>query len=202
MAREEPNGSWWWQLRVVEYLKPLVKDHDCPADSWTLRGLVQDFHLEVRVNCKPGVRLSGSFITWLKVDLRDFKLCILYGASRSPIHHLKPKGILGRDTQTEEVVGVTLGLINEYSLSPRDLECELDDWVNLKILPMKVVMKFVKKGKHSPRYIGPYRISKRIGNVAYELEQPLDLAKGLLGELKWFSSASHVEGVGYGHDST
>ncbi|WMV37170.1 hypothetical protein MTR67_030555 [Solanum verrucosum] len=37
-------------------------------------------------------------------------------------------------------------------------------------------MRFGKKGKLSPRYIGPYRISKRIGNVAYELEVPQELA--------------------------
>ncbi|WMV23873.1 hypothetical protein MTR67_017258, partial [Solanum verrucosum] len=30
--------------------------------------------------------------------------------------------------------------------------------------------------KLSPRYIGPYRISKRVGNVAYELELPQELA--------------------------
>ncbi|WMV07680.1 hypothetical protein MTR67_001065 [Solanum verrucosum] len=38
------------------------------------------------------------------------------------------------------------------------------------------VMRFGKKGKLSPRYIGPYRIAKRIGNVAYELEGPQELA--------------------------
>ncbi|WMV30588.1 hypothetical protein MTR67_023973, partial [Solanum verrucosum] len=32
------------------------------------------------------------------------------------------------------------------------------------------------EGKLNPQYIGPYRISKRIGNVAYELELPLELA--------------------------
>ncbi|WMV53894.1 hypothetical protein MTR67_047279 [Solanum verrucosum] len=41
---------------------------------------------------------------------------------------------------------------------------------------MKDVMRFGKKGKLSPRYIGPYRISKRMGTVAYELELPQELA--------------------------
>ncbi|WMV41177.1 hypothetical protein MTR67_034562 [Solanum verrucosum] len=45
-----------------------------------------------------------------------------------------------------------------------------------KVSPMKGVMRFVNKGELSPRYIGPYRISKRIGNVAYELELPSELA--------------------------
>ncbi|WMV29121.1 hypothetical protein MTR67_022506 [Solanum verrucosum] len=41
---------------------------------------------------------------------------------------------------------------------------------------MKGVMRFGKKGKVSPRYVGPYLILKRIGKVAYELELAADLA--------------------------
>ncbi|WMV30889.1 hypothetical protein MTR67_024274 [Solanum verrucosum] len=41
---------------------------------------------------------------------------------------------------------------------------------------MKGVMRFRKKGKLSPRYIGPYRLVKKIGNVVYELELPQELA--------------------------
>ncbi|WMV46258.1 hypothetical protein MTR67_039643 [Solanum verrucosum] len=41
---------------------------------------------------------------------------------------------------------------------------------------MKGVMRFGKKGKLSPRYIGPYHIAKRIDNVAYELKLPQELA--------------------------
>ena len=46
----------------------------------------------------------------------------------------------------------------------------------MKVSPLKGVMRYGEKGKLSQRYIGPYRISKRIGNVAYELEQLQELA--------------------------
>lgn len=57
----------------------------------------------------------------------------------------------------------------------RDLEFEIDDWIYLKVSPMKGVTRFGKKEKFLPRYIGPYRIYKRIGDVDYELELPLEL---------------------------
>ena len=58
----------------------------------------------------------------------------------------------------------------------RPLEFEVEDWVYLKVSPMKGVMRFGNKGKISPWYIDSYRISKRIDNVAYELELPQELA--------------------------
>ena len=55
-------------------------------------------------------------------------------------------------------------------------EFEVNDWVYLKVSPMKDVMRFGKKGKLSPWYIGPYRISKRIGNVDYMFDLSQELA--------------------------
>jgi len=43
----------------------------------------------------------------------------------------------------------------------RELEFQVDDWIFLKVSPMKGVMRFGKKGKHSPRYVGPYKILKK-----------------------------------------
>ncbi|XP_070010642.1 uncharacterized protein [Nicotiana sylvestris] len=61
-------------------------------------------------------------------------------------------------------------------LRHRDLEFQLDDWAFLKDSLMKGVMRFGKKGKLSPRYIGPYRILRRIWQVDYELEFPQQLS--------------------------
>src|SRR5687767_7918490 len=59
----------------------------------------------------------------------------------------------------------------------RDLEFEVGDLVYLKVSPMKGVMRFGKKGKLSPMYVGPYKILKKVGSVAYEVELPSELAK-------------------------
>ena len=46
----------------------------------------------------------------------------------------------------------------------------------MKVSHIKGEMRFGKKGKISPRYVGPYEILKRVGKVAYELELPAELA--------------------------
>ncbi|XP_015160865.1 uncharacterized protein [Solanum tuberosum] len=56
-----------------------------------------------------------------------------------------------------------------------NLEFEVEDWVFLKVSPMKGIMRFRKKGKLSPRYIAPYKIIWKIGMVAYELDLPSEL---------------------------
>ena len=51
----------------------------------------------------------------------------------------------------------------------RKVEFEVRDMIFLKVAPMKGVMRFQKKGKLSPRFVGPFKILKHIGKVAYEL---------------------------------
>ncbi|KAL5560854.1 hypothetical protein UlMin_037065 [Ulmus minor] len=58
----------------------------------------------------------------------------------------------------------------------RPLEFQVGDSVFLKVAPMKGVMRFGKKGKLSPRFIGPFEILERIGKVAYKLALPPELS--------------------------
>ena len=58
----------------------------------------------------------------------------------------------------------------------RPLEFSVGDRVFLRVSPMKGVRRFGRRGKLSPRYIGPYEILERIGEVAYRLALPPELA--------------------------
>ncbi|KAE8723570.1 Detected protein of unknown function [Hibiscus syriacus] len=59
----------------------------------------------------------------------------------------------------------------------KDRQFEVGDRVFLKVSPWKKVLRFGRKGKLSPRFIGPFRILKRVGPVAYQLELPSELSR-------------------------
>ncbi|KAD5960318.1 hypothetical protein E3N88_11790 [Mikania micrantha] len=46
----------------------------------------------------------------------------------------------------------------------------------LKVSPWKGIFRFGKRGKLSPRFVGPFKILERVGSVAYRLELPLELS--------------------------
>ncbi|WVZ97385.1 hypothetical protein U9M48_042927, partial [Paspalum notatum var. saurae] len=58
----------------------------------------------------------------------------------------------------------------------RDLTFKVDDFVYLKVSPMRGIRRFNMKGKLAPRYIGPFKIVERKGEVAYKLELPPNLS--------------------------
>ncbi|GJW76604.1 putative reverse transcriptase domain-containing protein [Tanacetum coccineum] len=63
------------------------------------------------------------------------------------------------------------------NLKHKPMEFEVGDKVMLKVSPWKGVVRFGKRGKLNPRFVGPFKVIKRVGDVAYKLELPEELSR-------------------------
>nr|GEX11271.1 putative reverse transcriptase domain-containing protein [Tanacetum cinerariifolium] len=113
----------------------------------------------------------------------------LYGSKcRSPViwAEIRESSLIGPELIQETTDKVVL--IKEKLKATRDrqkiyadnrrkpLEFEVGDRVMLKASPWKGVIRFGRKGKLAPRYVGPFEILERIGPVAYRLRLPEELS--------------------------
>ncbi|GKD78359.1 putative reverse transcriptase domain-containing protein [Tanacetum coccineum] len=57
------------------------------------------------------------------------------------------------------------------------MEFQVGDKVMLKVSPWKGVVRFGKRGKLNPRYVGPFKVLEKVGTVAYKLELPQELSR-------------------------
>ncbi|GKD37059.1 putative reverse transcriptase domain-containing protein [Tanacetum coccineum] len=62
-------------------------------------------------------------------------------------------------------------------LKRKPMEFQVGDKVMLKVSPWKGVVRFGKRGKLNPRYVGPFKVLERIRSVAYKLELPQELSR-------------------------
>ncbi|GJU16940.1 putative reverse transcriptase domain-containing protein [Tanacetum coccineum] len=112
----------------------------------------------------------------------------------SRAYHLETDGQKVRDAQltgpeiiretTERIIQIKYHLQalcdrqkNYANKRRKPLEFQVGDKVMLKISPWKGVIRFGKRGKLNPHYIGPFKILARVGTVAYQLELPEKLSR-------------------------
>ncbi|GJU10489.1 putative reverse transcriptase domain-containing protein [Tanacetum coccineum] len=141
-------------------------------------------------------QIRASETIWIDVTTRDSSLEVgkdYYGFyewiaknAKWPTHR---SGLI-RDT-TEKIVQIKNRLLTARSRQKsfayrrtKPLEFEVGNMVLLKVSPWKGTVRFGKRGKLSPCYIGPFKILARVGPVAYTLELP--------EELKGIHSTFHV----------
>jgi hypothetical protein len=81
----------------------------------------------------------------------------------------------------------------------REVVLEVGDYAYLRVSPIRGLRRFNVKGKLSPRFIGPFKIVERRGEVAYQLELPAQLS-GVhdvfhVSRLKKYTSEVKIEPV-------
>nr|GEX01019.1 putative reverse transcriptase domain-containing protein [Tanacetum cinerariifolium] len=150
-----------------------------------LRACVIDFG-KGRENYLPLVEFSynNSYHTSIKAAPSE----ALYGRKcRSPVCWAEVGDTQLIDPEIIHETTEKIGQIRQHLQAMRDrqrsyanarrkpLEFQVRDRVMLKISPRKGIIRFVKRGKLNPRYIGPFKILKRIGPLAYKLELPKEL---------------------------
>ncbi|GJY31533.1 hypothetical protein Tco_0415028 [Tanacetum coccineum] len=165
---------------------------DDSSNSLTTREMIAETYREVHKKI--------DFVSVMKNIISSDEECATFGSEDTANAHggrdfqklLYPEGEIGEGSligpelvlqMTDKVV-----LIKEKLKAARDrqksyadkrrklLEFEVGDRVLLKVSPWKGVMRFRKKGKLAPRYVGPFKILERIGLVAYRLRLPEELS--------------------------
>ncbi|XP_022895226.1 uncharacterized protein LOC111409405 [Olea europaea var. sylvestris] len=107
---------------------------------------------------------------------------------RSPVHRdeVGEKRVLGleiieRTVEAIDKIRTRIKAVQDRQKSyadirEKDLEFQVRDKVFLKVAPIKGVLRFDKKGKLQPHYIGPFEILDGIESVAYRLALPPELS--------------------------
>ncbi|GJY00951.1 putative reverse transcriptase domain-containing protein [Tanacetum coccineum] len=66
---------------------------------------------------------------------------------------------------------------NYANIRRKPMVFQVGDIVMLKVLPWKGVVRFGKRGKLNPRYVGPFKVIERVETVAYKLKLPQQLSR-------------------------
>nr|GFC22149.1 putative reverse transcriptase domain-containing protein [Tanacetum cinerariifolium] len=78
---------------------------------------------------------------------------------------------------TEKIVQIKQRMQAAHDRQKSYADLKLGDKVMLKFSPWKGVVRFGKRGKLNHRYVGPFKVLERIGDVAYKLALPKELSR-------------------------
>nr|GEX32591.1 reverse transcriptase domain-containing protein [Tanacetum cinerariifolium] len=168
-------GHYEFQVMSFGLTNALTKELNMRQRCWS--ELLSDYDCEIRYHPgKANVVADALSRKERSKPLRVRALVMIIGLNI-------PKQILNAQSKArkeENFINKDLqGMINKLKSRADRTLClnNQRDKVMLKVSPWKRVIRFGKRGKLNPRYIGPFKISARAGTVSYRLELPEQLSR-------------------------
>ncbi|WVZ80451.1 hypothetical protein U9M48_027924 [Paspalum notatum var. saurae] len=183
---------WWYGMKraVAEYVaiydtcQRVKAEHQRPAGllqplkvpEWKWEEITMDFIMGLP-RTQKGAKLAELYISRI-VCLNSVPKRII--SDRGEKQVFGPDMIQDAEQQlriVQENLRVAQSRQRSYTdVRRRELSFKVDDHVYLKVSPMRSIRRFNMKGKLAPRYIGPFKILEKKGEVAYRLELPPSLS--------------------------
>ncbi|GJS48661.1 putative reverse transcriptase domain-containing protein [Tanacetum coccineum] len=148
-----------------------VRDNHFTSRFWQSLQNALDTQLDMSTAYHPETnRQSERTIQTLKDMLRA---CVIdFGKGPEIIHKTTEKIV-----QIRQRLQAARDRQRSYAnVRQKPLEFQVGGRVMLKVSSRKGAIRFEKRGKLNPRYIGPFKILDRVGPMAYKLELPEELS--------------------------
>lgn len=110
-------------------------------------------------------RRCRTLVCWEEVSVRNFHGPTIVGETSDKFKLIQERLKVARSRQKSYA-----------DTRRRELQFQVGDKVFLKVSPVRGTLRFGQKGKLSRRFIGPYEILSKIGDVAYRLALPPELS--------------------------
>ncbi|GJY80152.1 putative reverse transcriptase domain-containing protein [Tanacetum coccineum] len=184
--------KWKWDNITMDFITKLPKSSQGYDTIWNALGTNLDmstaYHPQTDGQSERTIQTLKDMLRACAIDfgkgwVNHLPLC------RSPVcwTEVGEAQILGPELiqeTTEKIVQIKqrMQAARDRQKSYADLKCkpmefQVGDKVMLKVSPWKEVVRFGKRGKLNPRYVGPFKVLKSVGDVAYKLELPEELSR-------------------------